>query len=291
MTTAGINMRLILGISLLLWQALCLADTSVWKVSKGGSSLYIGGTLHVLQASDYPLPETFDRAYEQAKTLVFETDLDALATPDFQMKMLTALTYSDGKNLQSVLQPSTYERLDKYCQERGLPLANFIRFKPALLTITLTMVELQRQGISSAGVDEHYHKRGHSDGKSLQKLETTDQQLQFLAAMGQGQEDQLILSTLDDMENLSTMMANMKSAWRSGDSAKLQDIAVDPMRTDYPKLYDNLLVTRNNNWLPQIEALFASPEVEFVLVGALHLVGSDGIIEQLQKRGYQAEQL
>lgn len=284
-------MRLLLAFTLLFSPLLSLADTSVWKVSKNDQSLYIGGTLHVLAESDYPLPDSFTQAYEDAQTLVFETDLAALATPDFQMSMLGALTYADGNNLKSSLKPDTFTRLQSYCQVRGLPLDNFLRFKPALLTITLTMVELQRLGISSAGVDEHFHKLGAKDGKAVGQLESTEQQLQFLSSMGEGQEDQLILSTLDDMDILAEMMSTMKTAWRKGDSDKLLHTAITPMKADYPELYKDLLVSRNDNWIPQIKAMFETPETEFILVGTLHLIGDDGIIERLAADGYDVEQL
>ncbi len=284
-------MRLILTLTLLLWQSLLLADTSVWKVSKDDKALYIGGTLHVLAPSDFPLPGSFQKAYQQAQTLVFETDLSALATPDFQMQMLRVLTYTDGKTLKSLLKEDTYRRLQAYCQSRGLLLENFLHFKPGLLSITLTMFELQRMGISSAGVDEHFHELGKKDRKTVKKLETTEQQLQFLATMGEGQEDQLILSTLNEMGVLSEMMETMRAAWRSGDSDKLLETAITPMRKDYPELYQTLLVSRNNRWLPQIEAMFDTPETEFILVGTLHLIGPDGVIERLQKAGYKIEQL
>lgn len=284
-------MRILLVFSLLLWPSLLLADTSVWKVSKNDQSLYIGGTLHVLAASDYPLPDSFTEAYDAAQTLVFETDLAALATPDFQMSMLGALTYNDGNNLKTSLKADTFKRLQAYCQARGLPLDNFLRFKPALLTITLTMVELQRLGISSAGVDKYFHSQGSKDGKVIGQLETKEQQLQFLSSMGEGQEDQLILSTLDDMDILAEMMSTMKTAWRQGDSEQLLRTAIAPMKADYPQVYKDLLVSRNDSWMPQITAMIDTPETEFILVGALHLIGSDGIIERLAADGYKIEQL
>ena len=123
-------MRLFLVLTLVLWQSLAHADTSVWKVTKGEQSLFIGGTLHVLAPSDYPLPDSYSESYLQAQTLVFETDLSALSTPDLQLKMLAVLTYPKGKDLKSVLKKKTYQRLNTYCQARGLPLDNFLKFKP-----------------------------------------------------------------------------------------------------------------------------------------------------------------
>jgi uncharacterized protein YbaP (TraB family) len=48
---------------------------------------------------------------------------------------------------------------------------------------------------------------------------------------------------------------------------------------------------RNRNWLPQLEELLAGGEPAMAVVGALHLVGNDGLISQLRARGYRVEQL
>lgn len=286
-------MRILL-LSITLFAANCYAETSVWRVNHPTDNtnvVYIGGTLHILESTDYPLPSSFSAAYTEADTLVFETDLAALSSADFQIKMLSQLTYSDGSSLKSTLNNDTYQRLSDYCLSRGFALSNFLQFKPPLLTITLTMIELQRLGISSAGVDEYFHKKSSYDNKAIAQLETPEQQLNFLAAMGQGQENQLVLSTLNDMDNLADSMSSLKSAWREGNSKLLLDTTLEPMQKDYPQLYQDLLVTRNNNWLPKIESMLTTPETEFILVGALHLVGKDGIIERLQEQGYQIEQL
>jgi uncharacterized protein YbaP (TraB family) len=57
--------------------SVCLfGETSVWKVSNGGNVLYIGGTIHVLRESDYPLPESFNAAFNKSEIIIFETSLD-----------------------------------------------------------------------------------------------------------------------------------------------------------------------------------------------------------------------
>lgn len=58
-------------ILLCLLNPLCtFAETSLWRVSKGESELFIGGTIHLLGASDYPLPKEFEAAYKKADMLV-----------------------------------------------------------------------------------------------------------------------------------------------------------------------------------------------------------------------------
>lgn len=109
--------------------------------------------------------------------------------------------------------------------------------------------------------------------------------------MGAGKEDGLVLHTLDELQDLSSAMLQLKSAWKKGDIEALMAVALTPWKADFPALYQTLLVQRNNVLLPQIEEMFATPAVEYVLVGALHLTGEDGVLEQLRGRGYQVEQL
>jgi uncharacterized protein YbaP (TraB family) len=63
------------------------------------------------------------------------------------------------------------------------------------------------------------------------------------------------------------------------------------MQRDYPRIYQSLLVERNNNWMPRIKKLLQHPEPKLILVGALHLAGPDGLLAILAGNGYQLEQL
>ena len=86
-------------------------------------------------------------------------------------------------------------------------------------------------------------------------------------------------------------MDEMIQAWRVGDNAKLSEMFVADMLNEAPELYDSLLRQRNMNWLPQIELMLRDSDTEFVLIGAAHLVGSDGLLDLLRARGYQVRQL
>jgi uncharacterized protein YbaP (TraB family) len=64
------------------------------------------------------------------------------------------------------------------------------------------------------------------------------------------------------------------------------------MRTDYPELFERINTARNKAWLPKLEALLAELDKNvLVVVGALHLLGNDGLIALLRSRGYRVERL
>lgn len=265
------------------------ADSPVWKIKKGDNHLFIGGTVHILTMADYPLPASFEKAYSQSVQLVFETNLQKIQSPEFQQLMMSALTYSDGRNLKQLLSESTYQALDDFCTSRGIPVAAIVNFKPGMASVMLTAIELQRLGLIGTGVDEYFHLKALNEQKKLGQLETAEEQLAFIVSMGDGQEDEMIAHTMQEMKELPVLMRSMKDAWRQGDVLRLKEIALTPFKKDFPELYVSLIVKRNNAWIPQIEAMLKTKDVEFVLVGVLHLVGDDGVLAQLSARGYNIQ--
>ncbi len=268
------------------------ADSSVWRVSSGDNVLYLGGTVHLLRPSDYPLPEEYEEAYEDADELYFETDITAMTTDlSIQAQMLQQLTYQDDRTLRTVLSTEAYDALNDYAMSTMLPLMMLEKMKPGLLISTLQVLEFQKLGFTPQGVDAFFNTRALGDGKDTGALETIQEQIGFIASMGEGNESEFVLMSIADLENTEEMMEQMITAWRSGNAPQLKELFVDDMREQAPEVYDSLLRQRNLKWMPQIEAMLRDSDNEFVLVGAAHLVGEDGLLEMLQARGYNVSQL
>lgn len=283
-------MKYLLQLLLLLATGLACAETSVWEVTGKNQRLYIGGTIHVLSQRDYPLPDAYDRAYASSEHLVFETDLNQIKASGFLVRLRQSLIYEDGNSLKDTLQPATYRELERYCEQSGIPITMLLPLKPPLASLMLTVMELKKIGIDNTGVDQYFNLQAQRDGKKISQLETIEEQLQFLANMAKGHEDEFILSTLEENRQLAELMQSMLSAWRTGDINLLEEQFIKPMQQNFPSVYEQLLVSRNHNWLPLIEQYLSTPEVEFILVGALHLVGNDGLIQQLENSGYRVKQ-
>jgi uncharacterized protein YbaP (TraB family) len=247
------------------------ADTSVWVASSGGDMVYLGGTVHLLRPTDYPLPEEFEQAYQDSSEIYFETDINSMTDLSVQAQMLQQLMYNDERTLQTVLNEEAYSALSRYTAATGLPMVMIEKFKP--------------------GMDAYFNTRALGDAKTLGELETVQQQIGFLAAMGEGYESEFILMSLREMGEIESMMEVMITAWRSGDTETLSELFVADMQAQSPELYDALLAGRNDKWLPQIEQMFRDRETEFVLVGAAHLVGERGLLNMLESRGYEVRKL
>lgn len=266
------------------------AQSSVWTVKGKNSTMYLGGTIHVLREQDYPLPIEFDKAFSLADELVFETDMEKINEPEFGAKLLGKITYPEGKTLKTELSKEAYLKLENALKGINIPIANLEKFKPVMATITLTLMGLKKLEVKEDGVDQHFRNLGKLHNKEVGILESVDDQLKLLANMGAGRESEFVLSSLKDYENIESGFLEMISSWKIGNLSTFEKLIKD-MKKDYPAMYKSMLVDRNNNWLPKIEQHLSTKPTEFVMVGNLHLHGKDGLLNLLKSKGYKISQL
>ncbi|MCP4232702.1 MAG: TraB/GumN family protein [Aestuariibacter sp.] len=260
-------------------------------MTQGEHTLYIGGTLHLLSPNDFPLPDAYAEAYNEASKLVFETDIAGLNSPAFQQDTLSLLTYQDGTQLSDVLSPDTYNALASHLASRDLSIDAFASYTPALISVTLSIVELRNLGLTSQGVDEFYYFKAMMDNKQLDWFETPQQQLTFIQSMGDGDEDQIIRYALEDVKKIKESIGDLKVFWREGDMNAMEETSMKEFEASFPDVFNTLLTERNQNWLPMLTTMMNSPETEFVLVGTMHLAGDKSVLALLAEQGYHIEQL
>lgn len=268
-----------------------LADTSVWEVSRGDARLYLGGTIHALRQSDYPLPEEFDFAYAEADEILFEVDMNQALDPALQNTLLALASYTDGRSLQTVLSEATYTGFYDLAGKFGIPAGALNGMKPALATTAVLMLELGNFGFGPQGVEMHFLERANHDSLPQGELETLEFQTGVLAELGEGNEDAMVADFLDQMESAEEFMNEAVSAWRDGDIEKIDELMLADMAERFPNDYELLFTRRNRNWLPQIMAMLDDADTEFILVGVGHMPGEGGLLELLRQEGVTVRRL
>lgn len=282
---------LVLMLSAAMFSSTVWAETSLWKISKGDDYLYLGGTVHFLPESAFPLPAEFEKAYQATDTLVLETTLPDPTDTALQALMMQAMTYQDNRRLSTVLSAEVYQQVANYFAPYGLQLQQLDTFKPGFIVMQMLGIELMKANMAGDGVDAYFDKKAQADAKPRVYLETVNSQIQLLANMGEGYEDAFITLNLQQFNNFNTYFEATLSAWRAGDMQKLNELIVQPTRDMDPILYQALFAVRNQNWLPQIQQMFANTQKELVLVGAGHLAGEHSVLALLEQAGYKVQQL
>lgn len=278
-----------LGLCLALFSVGAVAETSVWKVSKGNDFIYVAGTVHLLPASEYPLPSAFNDAYRQADSLVFEAPLPE--TMAEQQKMLATLQYPAGQTLSKQLKPAVRNELAQYLQELGVPLAMVDGYKPGFVAMQLTLIEMTKAGLSGDGVDKHFLTQAKSAGKPLQYLETLEFQIDLIAKIGEENPDEFIKLSLAEAKDSSNMLKKLIKAWRAGDMDFIDHEVLRKAKKDDERTYRMMFSDRNQRWLPQLQQMFEQPGHELVLVGAAHLPGDEGVLTMLRQAGFTLQQM
>jgi uncharacterized protein YbaP (TraB family) len=262
----------------------------LWSLQTKSSTVYFLGSLHLLKRDAYPLESVIEKAYATSQKIIFETDIAAMKDPMVQAKMLELGLYPEGQNLYQNLDGDTRRLLENKLSGLGLPLEHFARFKPWVVALTLASLELQRLGFDpNYGIDIYFFHRAVKDGKEIGYLEPAEYQLNLLAKMNKQDQSSCLNQTLRDLELVLQLAGEIVSYWKTGDAESLHALLFKSFK-DYPNIRARLLIQRNKKWVSKIENLTREKKNVLVVVGVGHLVGPDGLLDLLNKRGYKLKQ-
>jgi uncharacterized protein YbaP (TraB family) len=284
--------RLSLLLLLLYWaQAWAKPPTPLlWQVSDEDNSVYLLGSFHMLKAEDYPLAEPVNKAFDEAGTVYFEVSPDELGDPARVQSLMKAGMLAGGETLERSVHPDTWRRLQKYCEANGLPLDTFRTMKPWLAALTIASLETVKAGyLPDLGLDKHYMEMAAIARKETVGLESLSQQFGVFDRMEPKEQELFLNQTLKDMQD-PRQLHELHRHWRNGDEDGLLQLLRRNTVNEIPEFYRRLNSERNRAWLPQIAAFLKENRVgsALVVVGSLHLLGAEGLIELLRQQGFRA---
>lgn len=266
----------------------------LWKVSDADNSLYLLGSFHFLKEADYPQAASTYAALDDAERVVFELSPAEMNDPELAAKMALAARRTDGRTLQQSVPEATWQALSAYTARRGLAVANFQPYEAWFVSLLVSINEMQLLGLDpEMGLDKHFAQRALDAGKPVAGLETGDQQIALFDGMDHRQQLQALDDTLAEMADIESEIEAMHALWRAGDADGLFAATGAEMKADYPALYQRINVDRNRAWLPRLAGMLdqGTSDDTLVVVGAMHLLGQDGVVAMLRAKGYTVERL
>jgi hypothetical protein len=262
------------------------ASACVWKVTgPNGGILYLGGSVHALRSSDYPLPSAYNRAFDASSRLVFEDDPKSSSAGI--KALLKAGTYSKGDSLRNHVDPRTYAYLRRFFALLNISEEKFSRFRPWLIDLMLGSPSSEHFEL---GVEKFLARRAQANSKPVSGLESSVEHNSFFVGLSDREAEALLLILFINAGHGSAGKTDLVQAWRRGDAEALSRSIHESFR-DFPSLGERLLDIRNRNWIPKIESYLRSGKTFFVVVGAGHMGGPNGLLSLLRARGCKIEQL
>jgi uncharacterized protein YbaP (TraB family) len=262
-----------------------VASSCVWKVTgPGGGTIYLGGSVHALRSSDYPLPTAYNHAFNASSRVVFENDPKAGSRE--AKELVRAGTYPKGDTLKNHVDPRTYAYIRRFFALVNVPETEFAKYRPWLLDVLLSSPSYEHWQL---GIERYLQRRATEKSKPVSGLESPKEHNAFFVGLNDRESEALLLILFINAAREGPS-ANMINAWRRGDVETLNRILRESFQ-DFPSLASRLIDMRNQNWLPKIDGYLRSGQTYFIVVGAGHMGGSNGLLALLKARGCKIEQL
>lgn len=266
---------------------------TLWRVESGDDTLYLLGSVHALSKESYPLDPAIETAFDRSDVLVLEIAVDSLASNQkVQMEIMSRGMMSGNKTLRTVLPDSTYSQTAAKLQEMGLGIAILEKFKPWVVAMLIAAGNMQQQGFKAElGIDSYFQQKARAAAKPVIGLESVDFQLGLFDGLSEEEQVAFLQQTLQSDRESPDELLKIVAAWKKGDTKGLESFLLTPSMTDNPSFMSAMVTDRNRRWIPAIEGFLKDPKTHIVVVGALHLVGSEGVVALLREKGYTVEQL
>lgn len=265
----------------------------LWKVSGNGAEKpsYIFGTHHVATSSICEKIEGFEQAYQNVDQVIGEVETAKMNDQKVMMQMMPMMMMPDGQKLSSLYTDTEIEIINTCLQEKLGPSFNLDAFevmKPAVLSSTLQVLlsmEHFPESSKEEGVDSYLQSIAVADGKKVGGLETVEFQVDILYNEDLEKQAEDLLEMAKDTDSGIEQLEELAEIYRSQDMKRISKMI---KKGATKKELEKLLYGRNRNWIEQMKVIIPETPTMFV-VGAGHLPGKNGVLDLLEKAGFDIE--
>ncbi len=264
---------------------------ALWVVEDADSRIYLFGTIHMRGAGAPWGGEAAQAALAEAGEVWTELEIDP-AKDAATGTLLVRFGMDPARRLSEAVDPARAPALSEALRAAGVPPATADRMRPWFAGLTIAMAPLLQAGYDpSSGVDTQIDAAAETAGKRMRWFETAEEQLSFLAGTSHEVALQMLYEALDEVAQGPQLMQAIEAAWEAGDDARLEEVLIKDVRTRYPELYDTLLKHRNQRWAEVLAREMAGSGIDFVAVGAAHLLGDDSVQAFLAGKGFHSRRI
>ena len=263
------------------------------EAPEGEAAFFLLGSVHLGDRRMLDLGDAVDEAFAASDELVVEIDLSRVqAREALELSQRYALL-PPPKTVQDVVSEETWRALTDYLESRGLAREPFVGMKPWFLSFSIVQVELGRAGYQTdLGVDRLFIEDAASQ-KPIVALETVASQLAVLDAISPEVQELMLSDTLSRADSLAGETDQLVEAWSRGDEQRIHDLVFQDLERT-PELdgfYESVFFERNRQMAARLLELAKDGRMRFVVLGAGHMVGEEGIPALLARSGYEVRRV
>lgn len=265
----------------------------LWEISFNNKTSFILGSIHLGHNDMYPLDERIINAFKKSDELIVENDITQINILELQQKILQYGMYSGNDILKNHISEDLYEKIKEKLNQNGMQIEAFHKFKPWFLGVTIQLLALTKRGYSQeTGIDLYFINKAKGK-KTIIGLENPDDQLNIFNNLSPKVSELFLESALMSLDETEETMKALVKAWKTGDTETLENLILKSFN-EHPELkpiYNKLFTERNIKMTDKTINYLKNDKTYFIVVGAGHLIGKEGIVKLLQKKGIIIKQV
>ncbi len=268
-----------------------LENALLWEINKEGlpKPSYLYGTIHIIDAENFFLPEGTEESFDKTEQVTFEIDMDEMNDMTAIFSMMFKIMMPEGKTLASLLSQEDYNFVKSEFDKMGMGgfyFSMFEKMKPLFLSV-FASTDVQPGSFDMGSMKSYeieFAKMAEAKNKETFGLETIDFQISIFDSIPYKAQAQMLVQTLKSSDEGEDELGKMIELYKSQNIDAMQS-SIDEDASGLGKYEEILLNKRNSNWIPIMEKMMMKKPT-FFAVGAGHLGGPNGVIPLLRKQGY-----
>lgn len=265
----------------------------LWKISGNGLSKdsYLMGTHHVAPVSILDSINGFEDALRSCDAVYGEIEQSQMSSPEAQQKIMSKAMAPADSTLSVLYTTEQFDSINSYLKELTGGMATLEQMsmlKPATINIQLSLMQTMKafpEFNPQQQLDITVQTKAAALGKALNGFETVDFQIGLLYGDPIAKQAEDLLKTVRLKDKSAEYAHKLAKAYVSQDMDSLLEIMQDKDMGFDEEARKRMVDDRNAEWVKALEKLMPNQSI-FVCVGAGHLPGENGLINQLRKSGY-----
>lgn len=261
-----------------------------YEICDENSCIYLLGSIHIGDEKVTKFNDNILDYYNKSKYLAVELDIQNIdVTSSINDYMLDY-----GDTIDDKITLELKEKLNQFLQDKNsLYSYNILnKFKLGFINSYISLIATMELNMTESGVDDYFLTLAHNENKEIIELETYEEQMNLLLNYSDEIYIKQINDSIDNYDNIKNSLKELYESYVNEDYETLkkllsEDLSIDNRteeEIEYTKaMYDD----RNINMAESIEKFLSEDKEVFMIVGAAHVLGQNGIIDLLQNKNYK----
>lgn len=252
--------------------------TLIWRFYTEGASAvnYLLGTMHITDNQAFTFEEAMKKRVLECTVFASEFNFDEADISVAQAAMLLPESVVLSQILSKKLYAKTGQLLKKRLHQ---DIGNYENFKPIIFSKLITETVLSNDRLQS--LDDMLFEFARENGRILRGVETFDEQINILHSMSLEGQIKALKDMVGGFSKVRKELLKTAKWYAEADLKQLYNASKASMKGN-----KRLMIFDRNDLMTQRIAAMAAENTVCVAIGAGHLWGEKGVLNQLKKKGF-----